>query len=88
MTDETPSEDLQPTESDNAADLAETGAHPNLPQPYVHPKVTRGFEAGAVTTLLIFVLQQVFPGLEVPGEVGAAATTLIAFVAGFFKSAD
>jgi hypothetical protein len=88
MTPETPSEELQPTESDSAADLAESQGHPNLPSPYLHPKVTAGLEAGAVTTILVYVLQLAFPDLEVPGEVGAAITTLIAFVAGFFRSAD
>ena len=48
-----------------------------------HPKVAAGGIAGAVTTVLVFVAAQL--GVEVPGEVAAALTTIIGFAAGYLR---
>jgi hypothetical protein len=45
------------------------------------PKVTAAGAAGSVTVLLVFIAGQF--GLEVPPEAAAAATTLLAFGAGY-----
>lgn len=47
------------------------------------PKVAAAGVAGAVTTILVFVVGQL--GVELPAEVAAALTALIAFAAGFLK---
>lgn len=39
--------------------------------------------AGAVSVLVIFTCQQL--GVEVPGDVGAAIGTVVAFVAGWLR---
>lgn len=50
-----------------------------------HPKVIAAGLAGALTTLIIFTVQQVFHQ-EVPGDVSAALTTIIAAAAGYLTS--
>lgn len=49
----------------------------------VRPKVKAAGTAGAVATLLVFIAKQA--GLDVPAEVAAALTTLLAFVGGYLK---
>lgn len=39
--------------------------------------------AGAVTTIIVWALHQVSPGLEIPGEVASAFTLVISFLAGW-----
>jgi hypothetical protein len=41
--------------------------------------------AGAVTLVIVFVLGQL--GVEIPADVAAAATTIIAFAAAYLRSA-
>jgi putative flippase GtrA len=48
----------------------------------LNPKTT----AGAVTLVIVFVLGQL--GVEIPADVAAAVTTIIAFAAAYLKSAD
>lgn len=48
------------------------------------PKVGAAGIAGAISVLVIFVAQQF--GVEVPGDVGAAIGTVVAFTAGYLKS--
>lgn len=51
----------------------------------VNPKVAAGGTAGAVTVVLVWALAQA--GVELPPEVASAFTTLIAFAAGWLKTA-
>ena len=51
----------------------------------VNPKVQSAGIGGAVATVIIFGAQQL--GLEIPGEVGAAIATIVAFAAGYLKPA-
>lgn len=48
-------------------------------------KVTAAGIGGAVATLIIFGAGQF--GMEIPGEVGAAIATVVAFIAGYMKVA-
>jgi uncharacterized membrane protein len=52
----------------------------------LNPKTTAAGIAGAVTLVIVFVLGQL--GVEVPADVAAAVTTIIAFAAAYLKSAD
>lgn len=45
-------------------------------------KVTAGGTAGAVTVVLVYVLNKFH--LDVPGEVGSALTVILSFVASYF----
>jgi hypothetical protein len=47
------------------------------------PKVAAAGVAGALTTVLVFVVGQF--GLELPAEVAAAVTALISFAAGYLR---
>jgi len=47
------------------------------------PKVAAAGIAGAATTILIWILNSLM-GVEVPPEVAAAITTILAFLAGYF----
>lgn len=49
------------------------------------PKVTAAAAAGAAVTILLWLQSTFFPDLEVPAEVGAAATTLATFIGGWVK---
>lgn len=49
----------------------------------MQPKVQAAGAAGAVTTVIVFIASKL--GLEVPAEVAAALTTLIATGAGYLK---
>ena len=51
----------------------------------VNPKVAAGGLAGAATILVVFVAGAF--GLEIPPEVSSAFTTLVAFAAGYLKTA-
>lgn len=68
---------------DSAADEFETEVA--LIDGGVTPKVAAGGAAGAASIVLVFVLAQA--GIEIPPEVSSALTTLIAFAAGWLKSA-
>jgi uncharacterized membrane protein len=52
----------------------------------LNPKTTAAGIAGAVTLVIVFVLGQL--GVEIPADVAAAVTTIIAFAAAYLKSAD
>ena len=51
----------------------------------VYSKVKAAGIAGAIVAVLIWVLGA-FWGIELPPEVAAALVTIIAFIAGFFKT--
>ena len=55
----------------------------NQPDPTPVPKVAAAGIAGSLTVLLVFILGQL--NFEVPPEVASAVTTIIAFLAGYFK---
>lgn len=67
--------------SQEEAEAAEAGAYEPAP---LQPKVAAAGVAGFVTTILVFVAAQL--GLEIPGEVAAALTGLLAFAAGYLKA--
>lgn len=48
----------------------------------LHPKVSAALLASWVTTIVFFCVQQ-WAGFDVPVEVGAAATSLVGFAAGW-----
>lgn len=50
----------------------------------LNPKVAASGIAGALTVVLVYVLSLV--GVDVPTEVAAAVTVIIAFVAGYLRS--
>jgi hypothetical protein len=50
------------------------------------PKVAAAGIAGAITVVLIFIIQLIWPTLEIPEAVVAAVTAIIAFAAGYIKS--
>jgi len=52
----------------------------------LNPKTTAAGMAGAVTLVIVFVLGQL--GVEIPADVAAAATTIIAFAAAYLKGAN
>lgn len=56
------------------------------PTPIPTAKVAAAGIGGAVTTLLIWLLSLF--GIVVSGEVAAALTTIIAFLAGYIKKSD
>lgn len=49
-----------------------------------YPKVAAAGAAGALATILVFVLTAA--GVDVPAEVGAALATVLAFAASYLKS--
>lgn len=49
----------------------------------LNPKVTASGIAGALTVLLVYLLS--VAGVDVPTEVAAAVTVIIAFVAGYLR---
>lgn len=50
----------------------------------VRPKVKAAGAAGAAATVLVFIAKQA--GIDIPAEVAAALTTLLAFVGGYLKA--
>lgn len=52
----------------------------------LNPKTTAAGIAGAVTLVIVFVLGQL--GVDIPADVAAAVTTIIAFAAAYLKSAN
>jgi hypothetical protein len=46
------------------------------------PKVAAGGAAGALTTIIVFILYRF--GIEIPGDVALALSTLISFAAAWF----
>ena len=49
------------------------------------PKVAAAGIAGAVTVVIVFIVQTAFPDFEIPETVVAAVTAIIAFGAGYIK---
>lgn len=49
------------------------------------PKVAAAGVAGAITILIVWVVQS-FTNLDIPPEVASAFTTVVAFLAGYIKS--
>jgi hypothetical protein len=49
----------------------------------VHPKVQAAGVAGAVTIILVWLVE--LAGADVPPEVASAVTALLAFAAGYIK---
>lgn len=47
-------------------------------------KVAAAGIAGAITVILVFVVNLVFPEIVIPPEVSAAITAILAFGAGYF----
>lgn len=56
--------------------------HSLVPQ----PKVAAAGIAGAITVLVVFAVGLIWPNVEIPNEVAAAFTALVAFAAGYIKS--
>ncbi len=46
-------------------------------------KVWAGVLAGALTTILLFVMKQVFQGIDIPAEVAAAITTVLSLIVSY-----
>ena len=49
------------------------------------PKVAAAGIAGAVTILVVWAANLIFPEVEIPNEVASAFTAIIAFAAGYIK---
>lgn len=49
------------------------------------PKVAAAGIAGAITVLVVFAVNLIWPDLEIPNEVAAAFTAIVAFAAGYIK---
>jgi putative flippase GtrA len=47
------------------------------------PKVAAAGIGGAVATIVVYIASQV--GVEIPGDVGAALATVVAFAAAYLK---
>lgn len=52
----------------------------------IHPKVSAAGIAGAVSIILVFMLDQL--GIKLPVEVGSAITTILSFVVGYMTPAE
>lgn len=68
---------------------AETPVESALPEPAsLKPtaKVAAAGIAGAVTVLVVFAVNLIWPDLEISNEVAAAFTAIVAFAAGYIKS--
>ena len=50
------------------------------------PKVAATGIAGAVTVLIVFAVNLIWPELVIPNEVAMSFTAIIAFAAGYIKS--
>lgn len=55
------------------------------PNPVPKPKVVAATLAAAITSVIVWILSA-YAGVEIPPEVAAAITTLIAFGAGYLTS--
>lgn len=75
-------------EDDAQADINEAAKPPIEPREYMNPKVKTAGEGGAVTLILVFVLQQFFPGLEIPPEVASAFTLVTSSILGWLTPDD
>jgi uncharacterized membrane protein YjjP (DUF1212 family) len=51
----------------------------------VVPKVRNGFIAGAIVTIITWLLQQ-FAHIDLPGDVAAAIVTIISLIVGYQTS--
>jgi hypothetical protein len=49
------------------------------------PKILTAGVAGAITVVVVFAVQAVWPDFEIPDPVAVALTTIITFAAGYFK---
>lgn len=49
------------------------------------PKVAAAGIAGAITVLLVFIVESIWPNFEIPTTVSSAVTAIIAFAAGYMK---
>lgn len=49
------------------------------------PKITVAAVAGAITILIVFIVQSIFPDFSIPPEVASAFTAIIAVAAGYWK---
>lgn len=59
----------------------ELGEPTNVPQ----PKLVAAGVAGAVTILVVFAVNLIWPDVEIPAEASSAFTVVISFIAGYFK---
>lgn len=50
----------------------------------LNPKIAASGAAGAITVLLVYLCS--VAGIEIPNEVAAAITVIIAFAAGYLRS--
>lgn len=48
-------------------------------------KVAAAGIAGAITVLVVFAVNLIWPDVEIPNEVAAAFTAIVAFAAGYIK---
>lgn len=51
----------------------------------LHPKVAAAGVSGAAATILVWAIS--LPGVEVPPEVAASFSTVLAFLGGYLKAA-
>ena len=49
------------------------------------PKIVAAGVAGAITVLVVFAVNLIWPGVEIPAEASSAFTIVISFIAGYFK---
>lgn len=50
------------------------------------PKVAAAGIAGAITVLVVFAVNLIWPDVVIPPEVASAFTAIVAFAAGYIKS--
>jgi hypothetical protein len=55
------------------------------PSPVPQPKVVAAGVAGAITVLVVFIVNTVWPDLTIPPEASSAFTVVISFIAGYIK---
>jgi hypothetical protein len=55
---------------------------PRMNSSYPSTKVAAGAIAGAVTTIIIWVLKS-YAHIDIPGDVGAAITTVLTFIVSY-----
>lgn len=58
----------------------------NKPSLKPQPKVAAAGTAGAITILVVFAVNLIWPDVEIPNEVASAFTAIVAFAAGYIKS--
>lgn len=94
MTDETPIFDKvnKPTFGDISKPepilgpiTGEQPTHEEKPSLKPVAKVAAAGIAGAITVLVVFIINLIWPDVEIPNEVAAAFTAIVAFAAGYIK---